>query len=87
MYHVLIFHKAGRYRLDLAAAAAAGEAENGSAEEASFETLDDLVDFAAGHDLRVEGDEVTLQEPVACAVPEPPATQNGVSSEGTVGIG
>lgn len=80
MYHVLIFHKAGRYQLDLAAAVG-GEA-NGADDEASFETLDDLVDFAVAHDLRVEGDDVTLQEPVACAVHEPPAaTHNGVSSE------
>jgi len=58
VYHVLIVHKAGQYYLD--------RAEEGEA-EAMFDSLDDLVVFCMGHDLRVEGTEVQLHKAVPCA--------------------
>ena len=78
MYHVLIFYKGDRYLLDLA-----GTAEESGAAEASFESLDDLVAFAVGHELRVDEDDVTLQEPVPCEPPEPTSSLNGGTSEYT----
>ena len=57
VYHVLIFHKAGLYYLD--------SAEEGEG-EATFGSLDDLVVFCMGHELRVEGTEVQLHEAVPC---------------------
>lgn len=58
MYHVLVFQKGGRYHLD-----SDGETTE---EPIVFDTLDELVTFLIGHDLKVNGEEIHLQEFVRC---------------------
>ena len=60
MYHVLIFQQEGKYLLD-----SAGDAE---AEEClQFSSLDELVLFLTGHNLKVGEDEVQLTGTCPCA--------------------
>ena len=58
VYHVLIFQEGGQFHLD--------SAGDQSEETLHFDSLDDLVVFCMGHNLRVAGDEVQLHEAVAC---------------------
>lgn len=57
MYHVLIFHQGSQYHLD-------SDGDH-SEEPLLFDSLDELVVFCTGHELRVEGDEVHLNEAVS----------------------
>ncbi len=60
MYHVLIFQEDGKYVLD-----SAGEAEEEG--NVKFSSLDELVLFLTGHNLKVAEDEVQLTTPCPCA--------------------
>jgi hypothetical protein len=57
VYHVLIFHKGGQYSLDIA-----GEEDT----PALFSSLDDLVVFCMSHQMKMEGDKVSLKEVIHC---------------------
>ena len=88
MYHVLIFQQNGKYYLDTESTVVgddgADQATVQQAEQTSqlaFDTLDDLVVFLIGHDMKVEGDDVHLQEVVPCA--ENQASTLRISSNGT----
>ena len=59
MYHVLVFQQGGKYVLDSAG-------EQGE-EPVPFNSLDELVLFLTGHNLRVEDEEVQLTEVCLCA--------------------
>ena len=72
MYHVLVFNQGGKYHLD-----SAGEQSD---DPVLFKSLDDLVAFCGGHELRVEGDDVLLHDAVACA--DSPSTALRISSNG-----
>lgn len=86
MYHVLIFKQDGKYYLDTDSTAVGddgGKAVHQQPEPTSqlaFDTLDDLVVFLIGHEMKVEGDDVHLQEVVACA--ENQASNIRISSNG-----
>lgn len=89
MYHVLIFQQNGKYFLDTdnAVVGDSGTDATDSAEQQpeptsqlAFDTLDDLVVFLIGHEMKVEGDDVHLQEVVACA--ENQASTLRISSNG-----
>ncbi len=58
MHHVLVFQKEGKFHLD-----SAGEQ---SEDPIIFETMDELVSFLIGHDLKVNGEEIHLQEMLPC---------------------
>ena len=58
MYHVLIFQKEGKFHLD-----SAGEQ---SEDPVIFDTMDEMVSFLIGHDLKVDGEEIHLQEILPC---------------------
>ena len=60
MYHVLIFQQAGKYVLDSAG-------EMGEEGNVHFSSLDELVVFLTGHNLKVGEDEVQLSETCPCA--------------------
>ena len=62
MYHVLIFQQSGKYMLD-SAGEAAGVGEEGAVQ---FSSLDELVLFLTGHNLKVGEDEVKLTETCPC---------------------
>lgn len=65
MYHILIFQQGGKYVLDSAgeAAGAAGGGEEGGVQ---FSSLDELVLFLTGHNLKVGEDEVKLTDTCPC---------------------
>ena len=71
VYHVLIFQDGGQFHLD--------SAGDQSEESLHFDSLDDLVVFCMGHDLRVAGDEVQLHEAVSCEASASPLTCAGGS--------
>ena len=77
VYHVLIFNRGGRYYLDSVIGAVEEEQEAGGEGEGSpsFDSLDDLVRFLMGHDLKVEGVEVQFMEAVTCT-DEAPQSQS-----------
>ena len=91
MYHVLIFQQDGKYYLDTDSSTVVGD-DNGEAvqlqpeptSQLAFDTLDDLVVFLIGHEMKVEGDDVHLQEVVACA--ENQASSIRISSNGRCNI-
>jgi len=56
MYHVLVFQKGGKFNLD----------SEGDEEPIIFDTMDELVSFLIGHDLKVNEDEVHLQYILPC---------------------
>ncbi|XP_064393588.1 uncharacterized protein LOC135341052 [Halichondria panicea] len=58
MHHVLVFQKEGKFHLD-----SAGEQ---SEDPIIFETMDEMVSFLIGHDLKVNGEEIHLQEMLPC---------------------
>lgn len=58
MYHVLIFQQAGKYLLDSVAEASEGSEGSG----VHFSSLDELVLFLTGHNLKVGEDEIKLTE-------------------------
>lgn len=59
MYHVLIFQQAGKYLLDSAG-------ETGVEGGVDFNSLDELVLFLTGHNLKVGDDEVRLTNTCPC---------------------
>lgn len=65
MYHVLIFQKGGKYVLDSAGPPSEGKDE-GEGGEIQFSSLDELVVFLTGHNLKVGDDEVQLTESCPC---------------------
>jgi hypothetical protein len=60
MYHVLVFQQAGKYVLDSAG-------EMGEEGNVHFSSLDELVLFLTGHNLKVGEDEVQLSDICPCA--------------------
>ena len=87
MYHILIFQQSGKYYLDTDSAVVGDDGgpteETDQADPTSqlaFDTLDDLVVFLVGHEMKVEGDDVHLQEVVTCA--ENQASTLRISSNG-----
>lgn len=83
MYHVLIFQQEGKYYLDTdntAVGDSSGGQEPEPTSQLAFDTLDDLVVFLVGHEMKVEGDEVHLQEVVICS--EDQASTLRISSNG-----
>lgn len=58
MYHVLIFQKEGKFYLD-----SAGEQ---SEDPVIFDTMDEMVSFLIGHDLKVNAEEIHLHEILPC---------------------
>lgn len=77
MYHVLIFQTGGKYKLDIAG-------DNGD-EPASFDSLDDLVMFLIGHDMKIDEDEIHLKEVVPCSTGSPTSSVR-ISSNGELSI-
>lgn len=75
VYHVLIFQEGGQFHLD--------SAGDQSEEPLHFDSLDDLVVFCIGHNLRVAGDEVQLHEAVACETTSSPLHNAGDSPRRT----
>ena len=68
MYHVLIFQLDGKYKLD-------GE------DPVSFDSLDDLIVFLVGHDMKIDEDEIHLKEIVPCSA-DSPTSAIRISSNG-----
>ena len=64
MYHVLIFQQDGKYVLD--ATNESSEAGDASDQNVYFKSLDELVVFLTGHNLRVGEEEVQLTETCTC---------------------
>lgn len=73
MYHVLIFQKDGKYLLDSAE-------ESGEDGGVQFSSLDELVLFLTGHNLKVGEDEVQLTDPCLCADDSTRISSNCMSS-------
>ena len=74
MYHVLIFQQEGKYYLDTDNSVVGDSSESVDGvhqpeptSQLAFDTLDDLVVFLVGHEMKVEGDDVHLQEVVVCS--------------------
>ena len=85
MYHILIFQQNGKYFLDtdntvVGDVPDGGEQQPEPTSQLAFDTLDDLVVFLVGHEMKVEGDDVHLQEVVVCA--ENQASMLRISSNG-----
>ncbi len=55
---MLIFQKEGRFQLD--------SAREQSEDPATFITMDETVSFLIGHDLKVNGEEIPLQNILPC---------------------
>ena len=90
MYHILIFQQNGKYYLDTDNAVVGDsggpveetdQAQPEPTSQLAFDTLDDLVVFLVGHEMKVEGDDVHLQEVVTCA--ENQASMLRISSNGS----
>ncbi len=58
MYHVLIFNKEGRFHLD-------SDGEQGE-DPITFVTMDETVSFLIGHHLKVNEEEIHLQDILPC---------------------
>lgn len=58
MYHVLVFQQKGKYVLD---------SVSDQEEIVEFSSLDDLILFLTGHNLKVGEDEVQLSDICSCA--------------------
>jgi len=67
MYHVLIFQRGGKYVLDSASPGGGNETDGGLGGEVEFNSLDELVLFLTGHNLKVGDDEVHLTDTCPCA--------------------
>lgn len=87
MYHVLIFQQDGKYYLDTDSTVVGDDSGPEAAQlrpeptsQLAFDSLDDLVVFLIGHEMKVEGDDIHLQEVVACA--ENQASTIRISSNG-----
>lgn len=63
MYHVLIFQQAGKYVLDSATNDSSSE---GVDEAVQFNSLEELVQFLTGHNLKVGEEDVQLTETCPC---------------------
>lgn len=72
MFHVLIFQQDGKYILD--------SPSDQNEDEITFDNLDELVTFLIGHNLKVEGEEIHLQDVVLCD--DNPQQKARVSSNG-----
>lgn len=62
MYHVLVFQQGGQYVLDSAGEVSTQGEEGG----VHFNSLDELVLFLTGHNLKVGEDEVKLTDTCPC---------------------
>ena len=69
MYHVLVFQQGGKYVMD-----STGLPEEESVE---FSSLDELVLFLTGHNLKVGDDEVQLTEACPCVEDSTRKSSNG----------
>ena len=69
MYHVLIFQQGGKYILDSASPGGSSNETDGGGigGEVEFNSLDELVLFLTGHNLKVGDDEVHLTDTCPCA--------------------
>ena len=64
MYHVLIFQQAGKYLLD---SATNDIGDSGDVDESvQFNSLEELVQFLTGHNLKVGDEDVQLTETCPC---------------------
>ncbi len=66
MYHVLIFQQAGKYVLD-STANDMGDTGDATDESVQLDSLDELVLFLTGHNLKIGDEEVQLTETCPCA--------------------
>ncbi len=64
MYHVLVFQQGGKYILD--GPPEQQEEGGGMAAPVQFDSLDELILFLTGHNLKVGEDEVQLTEICPC---------------------
>ncbi len=78
MYHVLIFQQGGKYVLDTSTPPREGvDGEEGVTGEVEFNSLDELVLFLTGHNLKVGDDEVHLTDTCPCADDSVRLSSNG----------
>ena len=76
MYHVLIFQQGGKYILDSTCPPNEGDSGEGGG-GVEFNSLDELVLFLTGHNLKVGDDEVHLTDTCPCADDSVRLSSNG----------
>ena len=77
MYHVLIFQQGGQYVLD--GTGEVVEEEGGEETPISFNSLDELILFLTGHNLKVGEDDIQLTDTCPCVDDSMKMSSNGTS--------